>query len=130
MGLVQRGRQPASLDSAQRWAVWAVRLLIVVLALQATMLMLDVRDLGILRPGTSPASPAVEVVPAPGTQRPTVAETVDVRSYTRFYVNDKLIAYSPEDLTDGVEYAVNYLGEHPGAQIRMVHTVNVKSGKR
>lgn len=130
MGLVRRSQQPASPESAQRWSVWSVRLLVVVLVLQIAVVAFFMRGAGLLGRGASPPGPNVEVVPAAGTQRPNVPKSVNVRSYTHFYVDDKQIPYSPEDLTDGVEYAVNYLTAHPDSNIRIVRTVTVVRGRR
>lgn len=128
MELVQKSRQPASLDSVQYWAVWAVRLLILVLILQAGMLLSAFLNT-VSPPHRPPGGRAVEVVAAPGTQRPQVPRAIDVRSYTQFYVDGMQIQYSPEDLTDAVEYAVNYLAGHPAAKVRIVRTVSVVRGK-
>ena len=128
MELVQKSRHPASLDSVQYWTVWAVRLLILVLILQGGMLLSSFLK-GVMPPRGAPGKRTVEVVAAPGTQRPQVPQTVNVRSYTRFYVDGEQIQYSPEDLTDAVEYAVNYLAGHPAAKVRIVRTVSVVRGK-
>jgi hypothetical protein len=125
MGLVHKTEEPPSIEAAQRWSVWAVRLLIVVLALQAALVFLHFSGGHALAWG-----PTVEVTPAAGAGRPSVPHSVDVRSYTRFYVDDRQIPYSPEDLTDAVEYAVNYLAEHPRSQIRIVRTTTVRRPQR